>query len=214
MIPNHLLFELVDAQVAFKVTKKNTDGELSVSRARNGKIRLSDRVSYYEDDAPAILNTLKYLVCQELMGPLRLDLKFDPSFDAGQIVDLTITPELAKGQRSGYFQPIAVRSVVLAAGDLQGREVCIYEATLDRRQTLHCAMIADGEMADVMQLSRHAMPEPIHRMIVGAGMTWDGAPHADKSYAKLYGEDRLEQVIAEDEAAHNAYVGSLMGMGR
>lgn len=209
MIPNHLLFELVDAQVAFKVTKKNTDGELSVSRARNGKIRLSDRVSYFEDDAPAILNTLKYLVCQELMGPLRLDLRYEPSFDAGQIVDLTITPELAKGQRSGYFQPIAVRSVVLAAGRLEGREVCIYEATLDRRQTLHCAMIADGEMADVMQLSRHAMPEPIHRMIVGAGMTWDGAPHADKSYAKLYGEDRLEQAIAEDESGHAAFVSAL-----
>jgi hypothetical protein len=211
MLPSPLLFELVDSQVAFSVTKQLVGGQLSVSRPRNGLLRLSDGIDVLEGNATLVLAKLNYLLCQEMVHQLSLKPEYPPHFDAGQIIKTTLTPESAKGKQSRFDEHIHAETVILAASSpLAASRQVVYETTVGRARSLQVASVIEDTISDLMQVSRRAMPQAIHKMVVGMGMSWTGAPDAEESYAKLYGQDALERAVTEQDAADDAYTEAVL----
>ncbi|CAH1688999.1 conserved hypothetical protein [Hyphomicrobiales bacterium] len=215
MIPSHVLFALVDEQVEFTVSKWNTPGHFGVLPAKDGRLKLHDGHHVMEDDATSILGQLNYLLCQEQVGRLTLTPEFEPAFDIGQIIKVTVSPKVEGRRRTGTDHTIGVRTAILASSSsLDSHQKIVYESTVNGATSIHVGGIAHETVIDMMQVSRHAMPQEIHKMIVGHRSSWTGAPDAEKSYAKLYGKAALKQAIAEQDKADNDYVSTLMGTMR
>ena len=155
MIPSHILFELVDAQVGFKVTKRDTAGYFAVSRAKDGKLKLEDGHQYLEGNATEVLGELNYLLCQEMVSRLTLSPEYEPSFDVGQIVNVTVVPEAGRGVRTSSDTAFQVKTSILASSSPTDKhQKVVYESNVNGAISIHVGGIAEDTLIDMMQVSR------------------------------------------------------------
>lgn len=212
MIPLLVLFNYVDAQVAFKIERISDwmTRAFSVSRARDGVLRLSDGQTAVIGDATAILGRLNCLLWQEDDSLLTLEPQYDPFFDEGSSVEYQIVAEAAKGRKSGLAEHVRVESNLLANLDrMSAYDMMVVETTVGKVSTLYAVTSRDGMVTDMLQLSRHALPKDIHKALAGTGISWSAHGNSltpEESYVRMYGEEALEEARRDREDEYNAFV--------
>lgn len=205
MLPSFLFFSLVDSSIAFHVDIPMRNTSIKVSRAKAGKLRLTVNESNFDGDATSILRQLNYTILAEDFGG---NFSSTPFFDTGSVVNFTITPERARSALPGK---IAVEAVILARTPIldEGTRLVV-QIEIDRKYSIHLLAVDGQAVAELAQVSRLAMPEFIHKMIVADGMDWAGSPRAEESYVALYGEAARDSAVAEAAEAQAAFENAML----
>jgi hypothetical protein len=205
MLPSHIFFTLVDSSIAFQIDIPMRNTSIKVARAKAGKLRMTINDSSFDGDATSILRQLNYAILAEDFGG---NFGSTPFFDTGAVVRFTITPERATGELRGH---VAVEATILARTPIldEGTRLVV-QVEIDRKHSIHLVAVNGQVIAELAQVSRLAMPDFVHKMIVADGMDWAGSPSAEESYVALYGEAARDSAIAEAADAQAGFENAML----
>lgn len=170
MIPSELFFDLVDAQVSFRVKhhEYSVGGIIyDVSRATAGKMTLSlAKTHTVNGSADQILARINALLCRQYdhCAP-RLELDKAPCFRGGKNYTVSIIPE-KRGQFQAFGGPVEFRCRLEQADDPDAvRQKVLAEVTLAERTKLYSMQLLDSNrLVELSRHSAHALPARIRAM--------------------------------------------------
>jgi hypothetical protein len=203
MMPSSLFYDLIDAQIAFKVVQRNFNGPnfvFSVPRAKDGQLRLTMLGGQaLVGSGEAVLARLNALLCENPASqPHTLSLRHASASHSGRIVSFVIRPEADKGRQQGIPDELPVECHIMT-GDYPNvdREMAVVSAVVGKKQSLHLMeLVGKDNFQEISRLSPHALPREIHEKLAANG-------YYENSFVALYGEAALEKAKMELEAAYS-----------
>jgi len=200
LIPSNLFFDLVDAQIAFKIVQRNFNSPTAifcVPRASEGKLRLSV-IGGQPLIGPAeiVLPRLNTLIGEY---PTRQPQhSFKQATIKGKVVNYSLIPEPEKGKQHGLADELSVECrFVPFEHPRPDRDTMIVNVTVAGRQSLHLMeQIGKENLQEISRLSPQALPRDIHEKLAANG-------HFERSFMTLYGYEALEDAKARLGDIHN-----------
>jgi hypothetical protein len=193
LIPSNLFFDLVDAQISFKIVQRNFNGPTTifcVARASEGTLRLTVIGGQpLIGPADTVLARLNTLIGQH---PTRQPQhSFRQSTVKGKVVNYTLIPEAEKG-RHGLPEELSVECRFIPfEHPCPERETIIVNVIVAGRQSLHLMeQVGKENLQEISRLSPHALPRDIHEKLAANG-------YYERSFVTLYGYEALEEVKAK-----------------
>lgn len=193
MIPSNLFFDLVDAQISFKIVQRNFNSPTAifcVPRASDGKLRLTVCGGQpLSGPADTVLPRLNNLVGQY---PTRqTQHSFKQSTIKCKVVNYTLIPEAEKGKQFGLPEELPVECRFIPFEHIcPERETVIVNVILAGMQSLHLMEQAGKEnFQEISRLSPQALPRDMHEKLAANG-------YYERSFVTLYGYEALEEAKA------------------
>ena len=211
MIPTDIFHQFVDAKVAFGISHGQiSEPVFNVSRAKAGTLRLSavGTREFMESDAHQILGLLNVLLCADNIRP-GLEPEEVTFLDNGKCLSVAIHPEPAKSRQAG-LGAVEIKSVILYGDDsLVQKGLAVYETKVGKASKLFLMNLnaAGDRMVEVARLSPHALPQKIHALMAGAGVSGD--IDYRQVYEDLYGDTALAKADQAFERRREVWADAL-----